>query len=85
LLFAIAFLIERAEGRDPAATRFVEESMRTHLLGCIDKKKLTCFPGRPADPSRVGRSKVIVVEIDPRWKKLRTDNSALRLMMNVDE
>ena len=43
-LFAIAMATNIAFGKSPSKVTFCQESMRTHLVSCLNKQKFSLFP-----------------------------------------
>ena len=43
-LFAIAFATSLAFGEDPANVTYDSKKLRMHLIKCLNKKQMTCFP-----------------------------------------
>ena len=43
-VFAIAVVTSLAHDEDPSEIKYIQEEMRQHLLECITKEDLICFP-----------------------------------------
>ena len=64
-LFALAYATSLAFGEDPASILYDEQSLRKHLLGCIDNNSMTPFPKlvKPKKPSSRCKKSLVRVEI----------------------
>ena len=43
-LFAIAFATSILKGEDPSSVKYLQSSMRQHLVSCLEKQCMTVFP-----------------------------------------
>ena len=63
-LFAIAFATSLAFGQDPTNVTYNEQSLRTHLLHCIDNNSMTPFPAAGSRrPPRKCKQMTVKVEV----------------------
>lgn len=45
-LFALAFAMSICSGQNPGSLGYIQYKLRSHLLSCLEKRYLTCFPTR---------------------------------------
>ena len=54
-LFAIAFAVALCYGHDPHMYKYIQDSMRHHLIDCFNKHSMAPFPSKPirSRPERI--------------------------------
>ena len=60
-LFAIAFAESLCSGASPSSLRYTQESLRSHLLKCLDNRAITPFPSTKRRPVKSNRLQVVPV------------------------
>ena len=59
-LFAIAYVISLANGKDPARVKYAQESMRAFFSNCIKKRHLEVFPAEKELPQVARPDKILL-------------------------
>ena len=59
-IFAIAYAVSLANGKDPTKVKYAQESMRAFFSNCIKKRHLDVFPAEK-ELSRVARPDTILL------------------------
>ena len=62
-LFAIAFPTSLTFGEDPANVTYESKKLRMHLIKCLDKKQMTCFPKSTEKRASKCQSRLPAIEL----------------------